>query len=223
MKKSFKEYFLEDSDDLSEQAIAMKGDWKEGIDKISGTSETVTNLKWVKLGDIHIPELNKSFEFRQLRNSLEFMLGYWRVKEIKTKAGIEKVNIFESVFQIGLSRYKSVEKKLGYKRLINVNGVAVLKGYSGKGISTIIYKYLVNELEYNILGDEQQYFGARKLWSRLSKELDVEVDLIDIKEKKVIESNIILHHGQYDEDFDKRLWSYEDDKQNIRSVLRRIL
>lgn len=166
----------------------MRGDWNEGVDKTSTTSETVINLKWILINNIHIPRLNKKYEFRQLRNSLYFILGYWTTETLQTKLGKEVKPIFETIFQIELKRYK---------RLINVNGAAVLKNYTGKGISTIIYKYMVNKLDYNILGDEQQYFGARKLWARLSKDLDVVVD--------------------------KTLWCYKNDKKHLRSVLRKII
>lgn len=208
--------------DINEQSIAMKGDWQEGVSKISTMSETMI-LKWQKVDDIMIPKLGKTFELRQLRNSLEFILGYWDVERLNTKIGIEEKNVFETVFKIGLKRYKLVESKLGYVRLINVQGVIVLDEYTNNGISTIIYKYLVNNLKYTILGDEKQYFGARKLWARLSKDLDVRVDIIDISSKTKILENIILHHGNYDKDFDEALWSYENDKTHLRSVLVSIL
>jgi hypothetical protein len=220
--KTFKEFAAEDSEDLSEQAIAMKGDWNEGVDKISTMSETMT-LKWELINNIKIPNLGKTYEFRKLRNSLEFVLGYWTIQKLKTKLGIEEKPVFETIFRIGLTRYKSVEKKLGHKKLINVDGVAVLKNYTNNGISTIIYKYLVNELNYTILGDKKQYFGARKLWARLSKDLDVKVDIIDIKKKELIHENIVLHHGNYDEDFDKALWDYTESKEHLRSVLTKII
>jgi len=216
--KKFKDFIYS----INEQSIAMRGDWKEGVSKISGLSELMKN-KWLKLDDIYVPKLNNYYEFRQLRNSLEFILGYWTTETLKTKLGPETKPLFEVIFSISLKRYKAVEKKLGYKNLINVEGVAVLENYTHKEISSIIYKYLVNEKKYTILGDKEQYFGARKLWARLSKELDVEVDIIDIEKKTIVHQNIILHHGNYDEDFDNSLWSYTEEKKNLRSVLTGIL
>jgi hypothetical protein len=213
---------MSESDDLTEQAIAMKGDWDEGVEKISTMSETMT-IKWSLLDNIEIPSLGQTFEFRHLRNSLEFILGYWTTETLQTKLGPETKPVFETIFKIGLTRYKSIEKKLNYKKLINVDGVAVLKGYAHNGISTIIYKYLINELNYTILGDSHQYFGARKLWARLSKELDLQVDIIDAKKKETLYTNVILHHGNYDEDFDKVLWDYTDSKEHLRSVLTKII
>ena len=217
----FKSYLLENSENLLEQSIAMKGDWEDGVEQISTMSEMM-KLKWVLLDNILIPKLNKSFEFRQLRNSLEFVLGYWDTETLETKLGLEEKKVFEVILRIGLSRYKSIEQKLGYKKLINVNGVALLSKYRQNGIALIIYKYLINELNYTILGDKEQYFGARKLWARLSKDLDVQVDIIDANTKTKIIDNVVLHHGNYDSDFDKALWSYKEDKENLRSVLTKI-
>ena len=90
------------------------------------------------------------------------------------------------------------------------------------GISTYMYKYFVKKLKYTIIGDTEQYFGARRLWSRLSKEIDVIVDIYDFKNDKVLEKNVILHHGNYNNDFDEKLWSYSKDKHFTRSILKDI-
>lgn len=86
-----------------------------------------------------------------------------------------------------------------------------------------MYKYFVKELKFTILGDAEQYFGARKLWASLSKELDVIVDIYDVKEDKIIHPNVVLHHGNYNNDFDARLWSYSKSKHNVRSILKDII
>jgi len=220
---TFKKYLLKNSDCILEQAIAMKGDWEEEIDQISTKTEMM-KLKWKLVDTITILKLGKKFEFRKLNNSLEFVLGYWSTETLSTKLGYETKPVFETIFKIVLTRYKSIGHKLKYKKLVNVDAVITLNSYTNNGIATTIYKYLVNELDYNILGDEEQYFGARKLWARLSKELDVQVDIIDAKNKEHVTRNIKLHHGNYDKDFDKALWSYNDDnnKKNLRSVLTKI-
>jgi hypothetical protein len=206
---------------LNEHAIAANGDWEEYVDALSEISETVTNTKW---HFIDFVKLNtNTYEFRQLRNSLIFICGYWEEKDRITKLGKESYKVFTVVFQINLSRQKSFENLMKMKKLVNVDGVGIRQDLTGKGLATIIYKYLVNNLNYTILGDEVQYFGARKLWTRLSKEVDVKVDIIDTNTKKIIFENVILHHGNYDHDFDERLWSYQDDKSHLRSVLTKIL
>lgn len=210
--KSFDEW-------VNEMSIAKPGDWDEGVDFLGDMSEYIASKKWNLLKTFNFG--GKTLELRQLRNSLEFMLGNFHTKTINTKSGKEeKVNFLISA-KISLTRIKSVEK-MEYKRVINVDGVFVTKELRGLGVALNIYKYLVNELHYNILGDENQYFGARKLWSRLSKELDVQVDLIDVETREIVEKNVILHHGNYDNDFDERLWNYKQDKKNVRSILTKI-
>lgn len=78
-------------------------------------------------------------------------------------------------------------------------------------------------MNFVIMGDSQQYFGARKLWSKLSKSSDVIVDLVNIKTKKVLKKNITLHQGNSEEDFDKAVWSLDTSKENIRPILKKIL
>ncbi len=219
--KTFREWMESEDDALTEHAIAVKGDWKEYVDVISDVSETVTNLKWLHLK--YIPLQHEEFEFRQLRNSLEFVVGHWVEKTRETKEGSENYKTFEVILQISLSRHKSYEKIFKYPKLINVDGVGIVSKYSGKGLALAVYKLLVNEFGYTILGDSFQYYGARRLWSRLSKELDVKVDIINTQTKQIEFENVILHHGNYDQDFDQRLWSYEGDKKHLRTVLTKIL
>lgn len=78
-------------------------------------------------------------------------------------------------------------------------------------------------MKFNIIGDSEQYFGARRLWAKLSKEVDVIVDIYDLKSDSIIEENVILHHGYYNSDFDKRLWSFSKDKHFVGSILKDIL
>lgn len=67
------------------------------------------------------------------------------------------------------------------------------------------------------------YYGARLLWTKLSKNIDLKVDIYDIKKNELLFHDVILHHGKYDSDFDSRLWSYSKDKHNIRSILTELL
>jgi len=218
--KTFKEMFLE-------HAIAMKGDWEEGVSFLGKQGE-LGMKKWIKLVQIENSSLknmpsNINLELYQLRNTLQFKIGYWEEEQSVSKVGIETKKVFVEVLSIYLTRMNSLETKTHYKRMISVAGVAVTKEHEDKGLGKFMYRYLVNELNYTVVGDKQQYFGARKLWSRLSKELDLTVDIIDIEKYIVVFKDVVLHHGNYDSDFDERLWSYEGDKENLRSVLTKIL
>ena len=65
-----------------------------------------------------------------------------------------------------------------------------------------------------------QRFGARRLWSRLSKMEDLIVDIIDVKNNKVLVADTEIYHGLEDKDFDTRVWSYEAGKKDIRLILK---
>lgn len=208
--KSFKELF--------EMSIAKEGDFKDAQDAL-GIQGEFGMKKFQEIETFSVN--NQELKLFKLRNSLYFKLGYWTIDKFISKIGEEERNIFVEVFHIELSRVKSLEH-LGYSKVVNVDGVATLDKFTNKGIATIVYKYLVNTLNYTVLGDKNQYFGARKLWARLSNELDVGVDLVDIKDMKVIQKNVTLHHGKYDSDFDSRLWDYSEDKKNIRCILTKI-
>ena len=103
---------------------------------------------------------------------------------------------------------------------MNVEGVRVPNSLQGRGIALIVYRFFVKKLKFNILGDETQYFGARKLWAKLSKMVDVTVDIIDIRDGSFLEKDVVLHHGTEDWDFDHRVWSYNVDKKHIRLILK---
>ena len=74
-----------------------------------------------------------------------------------------------------------------------------------------------------ILGDREQYFGARRLWAALSRDTDIIVDVVDYRNLTVIARDVRLHQGRYDEDFDKAIWSYDDSRKHIRLVLRDVI
>jgi len=196
---------------INEMSIAKRGNWSNG-------SNFVGNFRIEKLEKyIKVAEIDTFFVY-QLNNSLEFIVGAPEKTLIQTKMGEEYKDTFKVIFNIHLVREKLLDK-LGYTKMVRVSGVSTHEDYQQAGIATFMYKFIVNELGYSIIGDREQYFGARKLWVRLSNDINISVDLVDIFNKDIIEKNIILHHGKYDEDFDSRSWSYEDDKANIRPVL----
>ena len=58
------------------------------------------------------------------------------------------------------------------------------------------------------------------MWVKLSKQLDVRVDIIDLHSEKVLEKDVILKHGTEDWEFDNRVWSYDYEKKHIRLILK---
>lgn len=204
----FKDFFNED-DDLSDQAIAMKGDW-DAKDDLGSKSLLMLNKEWTYITDLKNMKLYK-------HNSA----NAWILGNIKTIDGEEKQR-FSVTFRIDFSNRKNIGFKFDLKKLFNVDEVGVSKDRRGDGLSTFMYRYFVKEQGYNIIGDEQQFFGARKLWSKLSKQVDITVDIIDIKNEKFLEKDTVIHHRDLDHEFDTRVWSYGIDKKDIRLILKDI-
>lgn len=200
--------------ELNEMAIAGYGNWTPKKDMVSDKSEQIMKSDWNFLEDIKIK--NKLFKLYKHKNIDSFILGDW----VETIEG----TVFVIIFSIDLKEQNSIQSRFKFKRkLYNVDGVMVKLNKRGEGISTLMYKYLVKNLNYIILGDEVQYFGARKLWSRLSKQIDIKVDIINVNSDKFLEKDIKLKHGSSDWEFDERVWSYDNSKKDIRLILRDIV
>ena len=199
--KTFKEYQQQVIDEMS---IAMKGDipiLHMSIQKLKGSytfvAETTTDEG----------EKLKIYSYNGKK-------PHFKIGERVIKNGEEK---FAVLMEIDLT---SIPNMLGYTNIFNVDSVTVATIRQGFGIARTIYLYFVKKLKYNLMGDEEQYFGSRKLWKKLSQHEDAIVDIIDIYNNRIIEKNVTLHHGSEDWDFDNRVWSYDTDKRHIRLILR---
>lgn len=136
-----------------------------------------------------------------LLNNYDYILGY------DTRIGFKKV------------------AKLYFNKIENyyeVDTIYVSKALRGENIATILYTYFAKKFNYTILSSNMQRFGARKLWSKLSRKTDLIVDIIDFENNQIIEENVKVYHGDLDEEFDKRVWSYDNDKKHIRLILKDI-
>lgn len=199
---------------LQEMAIAGKGDWQPNKEMVEYKGANVVKVKW-KLVDSFKTKSGMLLELRCLHN--EYIAGRF----------VSTSNDGDEVFEIFLHMNMSEEKEIAKdfkinKTLLNVDGVKVRETSQGDGIAMLTYKSIIKNQNAIILGDEVQFQGARKLWARLSKEIDVRVDIIDLDSEKVLEKDVILKHGTDDWDFDKRVWSYDFDKKHIRLILKEI-
>ena len=197
---------------LQEMSIAGKGDWKPNKDMVEYKSANVVKIKW-KLIDKFTPKNGIALELRTLNN--EYIAGRFVLNgddeefEIFLHMNMSEDTETSSVFKIS-------------KILMNVDGVKVKETAQGSGIALMTYKSIIKNQNIIIIGDEVQFFGARRLWSKLSREVDVRVDIIDLDSETVLEKDVILKHGTEDWDFDKRVWSYGYDKKYIRLILKEI-
>ncbi len=220
----FEKYLKE----VNEMAIAQKGNLKDYGNFITTYKKGSVN-DFMRLIDknIKISSLSSyKLELYEIQNRKinqpDYLLGYWTKEEVDTKIGIEEKDVFRVIFAIQISKRTPF---LEYKNVVNIDGVFTAEDieFRRKGIATFMYLYLVNEMKFTILGDLEQYFGARKLWTGLSKIKSFQVDIVDLKKNKVVFNNIILEHGELDEEFDKRLWDSEESESYISTNYRCIL
>ncbi len=211
---------------LDEMAIAQKGNLKDyGEFLTTYKLNVVTDFMKLIDKNIKIDKLTGyKFELYQFinrkMNEPDYILGYWTTEEVDTKIGIETKKVFRAIWAVQVAKREISLKQ--YKNVINIDGVFTDedRAFRSKGISTFMYQYLVNKLHYTILGDLEQYFGARKLWTGLSKIKSMQVDVIDLSKNEIIIENAILIHGEKDEEFDKRIWDTEESYSYIAKNFR---
>jgi hypothetical protein len=219
--ETFKEFYNEktNKETLLEMPRRKPGDWVNGVKFLGTISLTVIKKNWEYIETFEFTGLQK-MEMRQLKNNLEFIVGYEaEFYDEKTKI---KENRFRIIYNMVFTRKKNFEPSFKCKKLIEVNGVAIIDGFQGYGIATGIYKYFTNVLDYTILSDKEQYFGARLLWNRFSKDVSVQVDVVDVNSREIWRENVLLKHGPKDEEFNKDYWADDESKNHIRFLLRKM-
>lgn len=218
------------TDYLKEQAQAMKGDFN-GCEKslqplqplqLDTTSELLFNKQFTLAVQDFVKIKDITLSLYEHKNKPKFRVGYWINESEQVKDKSELIKRFVTVVYLDASRNKSLQKKFNSKYVMNIDMIFVDTEFRGNKLARLLYNYIVKIKGYAILGDSKQYFGARKLWARLSKTNDLIVDIVNIKTGDIIDSNVVLHQGQYDSDFDKRLWKYNDSITHIRSLLKEI-
>lgn len=210
---------------LSEDApVAILEDWYYGVEEFLGSIGLHSaTTKWKLLETFSGNEYNipNDLEFRQLNNNLNFVLGYKTI--VKDDHSEDSSERFKVVFRIDCTRKSTLDHIFETKKIIKVNSAAVLEEYRDYKISLMIYKFLVEELGYAILSDSVQFNGARRLWARLSRESSsVTVDVVDVNSKKIVDKNVTLNHGIIPTDYDRRVWSQDNSKADIRFLLKAV-
>jgi hypothetical protein len=129
---------------------------------------------------------------------------------------VEPRNRFDNIFSVELD---NTSHNIDYEKIYRPS-VHVKKDFRGRKIAKIMYQWLLHHEKYVLLGDEQHYFGNEKLWSLLSDEIDILVDIVDFKKNEILLTDVILHRGKYNEDFEKNL--NIDENSLVRSILKNI-
>jgi hypothetical protein len=194
-----------------EMAIAEYGDWIDNI-AVHYTTHFVMNKNYIFIQKIEID--GQVYELHKINSSDYYILGCFVNKPERTKLGIIDEIKFACIANIELTKKPDM---LGLTNIYNVDGVKVAKTQQGTGIGLALYKTLLKR-NLVLLGDENQYLGARKLWAKLSRTDDIVVHIIDLNTKQIIENDAIILQGIEDESFDDRVWSYTDEKKHIRLI-----
>ena len=190
------------SEILTETPEIGTGDYN-APDLLTNIPKDIFDKNWVSIGSLN--------NFKLIKNeSNNFILVY--------AIGDFDNNKFITIGKIVLHKINTLDT-LGYKNLYRVGVVLLNRLYQKSGLAKNLYRFLTQNEKIAILGDQMQFFGARKLWVSLSKDTDVQVDIVDIDKKQILFTNIILHHGNYEKDYDKRIWSLGPEKKNIRPIL----
>ena len=198
---------------VSEMSIAGYGNWEPSKEMVGTMSAFIIRNNWTVLSEIKT-RLKDTYTVYKLKDS--YIIGEFKITSTQDE-------IFEVYLRIDLREHKTTANDLNiYKRLMNVDGVKVNESVQGLGLATAMYTYLVKNEKMVILGDEIQYFGARRLWSKLSMKLDLTVDIVDVSKGIYLERDGLIHHGLEDWEFDDRIWDYTTSKKDIRLILKEI-
>lgn len=142
-----------------------------------------------------------NYKIYNLIESYDYIIGYY------------ENNIFKKVAKIYFNKIND---------FYEVDTIYVSENSRRDGLATKLYTYFATKHNYVIIGSDMQRFGARRLWSKLSKIEELNASIIDFNTGEIIDSNVTIYHGSEDSDFDSRVWSSDSSKRHIRLVLKSI-
>lgn len=186
---------------LTEMAWAPDGDYDFG--NLSYIKNRVLSKEGAKIF-AEIEHRGSTYYFEKMGS---YVLAMREIEEpYPTKSNPNETKIRLKV--IGAIKLKGTTsyRRLGYNNTFVVVGVEVDIDERRNGIAKLLYKVIVSELNYTLVGDEVQYENARKLWVSLSIHPGFIVDIVDLGTKSVVYRNIKL------EDNDSKIWAHTDFK-----------
>ena len=197
-------------EDLTEMSIAAYGEWDADLAYTDITMGYMKN-KYTHVGTI--PTREGDFHIYKLSNFFEYVIGFFAETYDDNHEDIREK--FKVSAEISLEKMPDFEH---YHNILSVKAVKVVSKLRSRGIAPEIYKFFMAE-GYTLMGGEEQYYGARLLWKNFSNATNHQVDIVDIKTNTILETDVKLHHGTEDYDFDHRGWAYTPEKKNIRLIL----
>lgn len=195
--------------DLEDYRVDDYDSKAEAYDSIRTIANTVYNLHWDEIGTV---KSNEGLEYSLRQNNIvPNVYGVF----IPTSEHYHKM-----ILELTTRDEKSLSSKFNMNiNIMSIKEIIVIPEYRGNGLAKNLYKFFARKLKYTLMSDSEQFIGARLLWSRLSKDNDIIVDIVDINSGEYLEKGAVLHHGHLNDDFDKRVWSKDDSKGHIRFFL----
>jgi hypothetical protein len=123
----------EEDEIIKEMAIAGKGDWKPSKDMISSITKFILDNKWEYISEQRLG----GFIYRIYKQKNTYIAGY-HIEDSKNEIR------FDVEFEIKLSEDTEVKSIIkSDKKVMNVDKVLVQETSQGRGIATMMYKFLV--------------------------------------------------------------------------------
>lgn len=202
----FRDYLSEQG--LFEMAVAKKGDYDFGnLNYINKGKLISTNGVNILFEEYHERTKEQLYIIETKSNSIKYVCVARKVvEEEKTKSGevFRTIERFDPIVAMQL-KYITKYRSLGYGSFRIVEGVETKDGIRNLGYGKFLYKKLVDNLKYVLMGDAEQYDKARMLWVSLSNHPDFNVDIVDLSNAKIIHKNVNLKDA-----LDERIWTDED-------------
>jgi GNAT superfamily N-acetyltransferase len=194
---------------------AGRGDYVGGKYSISSISKSYLTKKYRHIADLPIGAKQLSMYVLETSVTVRMIVGFFDKKH-----GHELYKDEERFVEIACLDMDVTDYAFYKTPMLAVTGVFTDEQYRGKGIGSRLYTETI-KLGYLVMCDDLQYYGARKIWARLSVSEDFVVDVVDRAEEKMVVAGVELHQGDSDDDFTEDFWSYYHDKTDLLFVLRR--
>jgi GNAT superfamily N-acetyltransferase len=197
---------------------AGRGDYDGGKYSVSSISKTYLEKKYRHIVDLRVGTKELSMHLLDMPGSIRMVVGFFDKKHGQELYKDEER--FIEIACLDMDRTNFSFDDHYEEPIVAVTGVFTDEKYRGNGIGSRLYTETI-KLGYLVMCDDLQYYGARKIWSRLSESQDYAVDVVNIEENKVVATEVELNQGTADEDFTEEFWSYYHDKTDLLFVLRR--
>lgn len=210
----FREYLAEKSNtkvnEMAPQRMKGNAPFQDDLknNRIDSISERGINNDYTLVEENFINGL----DLYKHKSSLYYVLGHFYKSQIPEDLAQDKSRfaIISSLSGKLEDHFYSKQKQLSRKKVITINTVHTTKEWQKQGISSALYKHIIND-GYTIISDKIQYEGAVNLWKNFPFVPGTVTYVYNIKEDKII--------SKYSSNTpDSQIWSDDESKQKIRLV-----